>query len=215
MITILAGKKSAAYDKASEKILAPYIKTNSVVRRNANELRSLIDEAMNPSLFGEKNLFVIGDLFENDDAKELFFDSIETLSRAPHDILVKMEKILAADAKKIGNHARVETVTEKSFAKPAFDAFVLANAFASGDKKKTWVTFQEAAFHSDETEPTHGMIWWKLKDMMMKKNGAFSTQQLKSMARDLVGVYHEGRKGGLEMRERLEKFFLTMPIPKK
>jgi hypothetical protein len=36
------------------------------------------------------------------------------------------------------------------------------------------------------------------------------------MARALVAVYHEARLGsGLDMKERLEQFFLTMPDLKK
>jgi len=71
--------------------------------------------------------------------------------------------------------------------------------------------FQEVAHHSDEMEPTHGMIWWKLKDMILKNK---KDESLKKMARELVSVYHESRLGGLGMSERLEKFFLTMPDKK-
>jgi hypothetical protein len=58
-------------------------------------------------------------------------------------------------------------------------------------------------------EKTHGMIWWKLKDMMTKKSSV-PKEKLDAMARRLVSIYHESRLGGLGMKERLEEFFLTL-----
>jgi hypothetical protein len=125
-------------------------------------------------------------------------------------VIVVFDKILALEKKKLD--PRITITETKPVKAPAetFNPFSLGNAFASGDKKKAWMVFQELISHDDEMEKTHGLVWWKLKDMVQKGSG-FSKSQLESMARNLVGVYHESRLGGLGMKERLELFFLTLP----
>lgn len=181
------------------------------VELSSENLSRVFDEMQTPSLFGEQKTFILSQVFEDNDVKKFIIDQLETLENAPHQIIILEPSILAADLKKIEKFAKVEKNSEKEKKEiAAFNPFALANAFAEGDKKKTWITFQEVALHDDEIEKTHGMIWWKLKDMFQKRS-PFSKQQLVSMARDLVDVYHKSRYGGLSMKERLEKFFLTMP----
>ena len=129
-------------------------------------------------------------------------------------MVIILESILAVDTKKFETFAEVQKVLEKNTKASSFDTFALANAFATGDRKKTWIVFQEVLAHSDEMESIHGMIWWKLKDMMQKRS-VYDMATLQSLAKKLVSVYHESRTGGLGMAERLEEFFLTMPSVKK
>lgn len=167
-----------------------------------------------PDLFGEKKTYRITGLEMDEDVKSEFFKLIPELGGTPNDVVVILEKLLAADRKKLEKHTTIiETKSEKKSAEP-FNAFALGNAFASGDKKKTWMVFQELLAHDDEMEKTHGLVWWKLKDIMQKKS-SFSELQLQTMARDLVAAYHESRLGGLDLEKRLELFFLTLPEIKK
>jgi DNA polymerase III delta subunit len=175
----------------------------------------VFDEIQTSSLFGEKKLFILNGILDDEHSKEKFLEQAEFLANAPHDILITAEKLLVGDTRKLEPFANIHTIAEKMVAKSGFDPFSLANAFASGDKKKSWIMLQQVAAQSDEMEPTHGMIWWKLKDMMVKKNSAFSQNQLNDMARKLIAAYHESRLGGIGMRERLEEFFLTVPVSKK
>lgn len=174
-------------------------------------LSQLFDEIQTPSLFGDKKVFVLRNVFENESIKKEIYDQLESIKNAPHDVAIIADKLLVADKKVSDKIATIHESVEKEKKSESFNPFGLANAFASGDKKKTWIMFQEVAHHNDEMEPTHGMIWWKLKDMILKSK---KDESLKKMARDLVSVYHESRLGGLGMSERLEKFFLTMPDKK-
>ena len=217
MITILVGKRTDAFEKKYQEIISRFLELGNVERKDTRDLAysNIFDEIQTLSLFGEKKLFILSGILDDDGSKEVLFEKIETLNNAPHDILITAEKLLAADTRKLEPFAKIHTIAEKTVAKSGFDPFSLANAFAAADRKKTWIMLQQIAAQSGEMEPTHGMVWWKLKDMMTKKNSAFSEAQMKDIARKLVGVYHESRKGGLEMKERLEEFFLTMPASKK
>lgn len=216
MIHFIVGKRNEVFEKTFNKVLTSFGKNSETVRVDATspDFHHFYDHVQTPSLFGELKVFVISNLFENENIKKEFFEKIEGIQNAPHAGVILLENILAADLKKIEGVAEVHKITEKEKKDPPFNSFVLANMFAIGDRKKTWITFQQVLAHEDEMEKIHGMMWWKLKDMMGKK-GIFSKEELQVMARKLVAVYHDSRLGGLTMAERLEEFFLTMPYPKK
>jgi hypothetical protein len=174
------------------------------------DIQNLFDEIQTPSLFGDKKTFVLTNVFEDETIKKNIIERLSESGSSPHDVIMVTDSILAADIKKFEKFAKIHKLAEKEKKESAFNAFALANAFATGDKKKTWLTFQEVLIHEDEMEKVHGMIWWKLKDMVGKR-GVFSKEQLNVMAQKLVSVYHESRLGGMGMQERLEEFFLTLP----
>ena len=177
-------------------------------------LQKVFEVVSSQDLFGEKKTYKIIQADATDEMKKELIDSLEQLENVGNDIVIIFEKLLAAEKKKLGSSVKIIETKTKSEPKEAFNPFSLGNAFASGDRKKTWMVFQELLQHDDEMEKTHGLIWWKLKDMMQKKN-SFSQDQVKSMARDLVAAYHESRLGGIGLKERLELFFLNLPEIKK
>ena len=167
-----------------------------------------------PDLFGERKTYRIHGLDLSDDLFQGFIKNVPDAGLLAHDVLVIVDKLLAADRKKVEKFATVHELKPLKESKEAFNAFALGNAFASGDRKKAWMVFQELLTHEDEMEKTHGLVWWKLKDMVQKK-GVFTDAQLRDMARSLVSAYHDSRLGGLGMKERLELFFLTLPALNK
>jgi hypothetical protein len=178
-------------------------------------LGSIIELLQSPDLFGEKKVYHIEGLDSSEELRKEFFGNVKLLQNAPNDTVVILEKLLVGDRRNIEKYVTIIESKIKTEPKELFNAFALGNALATGDKKKTWVVFQELITHDDEMEKIHGLVWWKIKDMMQKKNSVFNSDQLKTMARELVSVYHESRLGGINMKERLELFFLTLPEPKK
>lgn len=180
-------------------------------------VQKIIEMLQSPDLFGQKKTYRITNVESSEEIKKEFFEAIAELGNTPNDMVIVLEKLLVADRKILEKNKKNISITETKAEKKSdesFNAFALGNAFASGDKKKTWMVFQELLTHDDEMEKTHGLVWWKLKDMMQKK-GLFSESQLQTMARDLVNAYHESRLGGLNLEKRLELFFLSMPEIKK
>lgn len=212
MITFIIGKRTPVFEKTLTKVVGSAdIERVNVTPEN---IYSVFDEIQTPSLFGGKKAFIVSGILELDETKELLFERGASLRDAPHDIVIIHETLLAADVKKAEKLGIVQKITDKEPKESAFNPFVLGNAFETGDKKQTWIAFSRVVENSSEIEPTHGLIWWKLKDMMVKRS-VFAQNQMIKMARNLVAVYHDSRLGGLGMRERLEKFFLTMPDAKK
>jgi DNA polymerase III delta subunit len=202
MITIIVGK--------SKKHLV-----GEVYDASRTDLNRIVDELHSPSLFGDKKTYIIKNISDQEEIKEVIMQLLPAMQSGVHDVILVFDKLLAPDKKKIEKLGI--TITEyktPSEPKESFNPFALGNALESGDKKKSWVMFHEVVSRDDEIEKTHGLVWWKLKDMAMKRS-VFSHDQVIAMMRDMVQVYHESRLGGSSIKDRLEHFFLTLPEIKK
>lgn len=164
-----------------------------------------------PDLFGEIKHYKI---IRADDTAELKEELIKLLAidRAyAHSAEITLEKLLVGEKKKIESRITISEEKPLKESKSAgVNSFALGEAIASGDKKKAWTLFHEITYYDDEIEKTHGLVWWKIKDMFTKRS-AYSKEVIVDIARSLVGVYHESRLGGVGMKERLEQFILTLP----
>lgn len=205
MITFIIGKRNRAYETALAQAVGNLVVEKITV--SAETVNTFFDDAQTPSLFGEKKAFIISGM-DDEAVREAILDRGEALAHAPHDIIVTADTLLAAETKKAEKFGTIVKIVEKKEpARETFNPFMLANAFATGDKKKTWIAYQQVRAQSDEAEPLHGMIWWKLKDMLAKKQ--ITPADAQQTARALVAAYHESRMGGLSLGERLELFFLN------
>lgn len=212
MIYCIIGKKNKAFDTTLQKVVSACGKNNlpEKIIFSGNTEASFLEVVHSADLFGTPKTFIISIDDSLEESKKKLIDLLPSLTAPAYPMIIIFESLLAAELKKVEPYAEIHKVTAVSEKKEPFNPFGLANAFATGDKKKTWIAFQELLHHEDEMEKTHGMIWWKLKDMMMKKSIG-SSVDLSDTARQLVAVYHESRKGGMNLQQRLEYFFLNLP----
>jgi hypothetical protein len=90
-----------------------------------------------------------------------------------------------------------------------FDNFLVANAFANKDKLDTWIYFRQAVEKEVPLEGLAGVLFWKIKDMILKRNfGKFSEKQLKDFASKLSYLLPEARKKVRDAESALEQFLL-------
>ena len=93
--------------------------------------------------------------------------------------------------------------------KEKFDNFLIANAFANKDKLNTWIYFRQAIENGASLEEISGIIFWKIKDMILKKNfSKFKEEQLKDFVSKLSYLIPEARKEGLDAESVFEQFLL-------
>lgn len=211
MIHVLVGKKSKELDKALQSLVSSYPQRELVHIDAAHYEMSLwYEQIFQESLFQEPPLFLIRNLEESQEAYDFFFKQGPRIATSSAECIVMLPSLLAADKKNWEKFSTVTVIKDTDKKTPSYNSFALTNAFATGDRKKAWVTFQETLHHDDEMEKIHGLLWWKLKDMYLKK-GPYSRDQLHTMAQKLVMIYAEARTAGLEIKEGLEKFFLELP----
>ena len=90
-----------------------------------------------------------------------------------------------------------------------FNNFLVANAFGQKDKLNLWIYFRQAVDRGVGMEELIGVLFWKVKDMLIKKDfRKFSEAELKSSASRLSFLLPEARKAGLDAEAAFEQFLL-------
>ena len=93
--------------------------------------------------------------------------------------------------------------------KEKFDNFLIANAFAQKDKLDTWIYFREAVGKGVAMEELAGILFWKVKDLLLKKNFSnYSKEQLEAFASKISYLLPEARKKGQDAESAFEQFLL-------
>jgi hypothetical protein len=93
--------------------------------------------------------------------------------------------------------------------KEKFDNFLVANAFGQKDKLNFWIYFRQAMDKGVGMEELIGVLFWKIKDMIIKKDfRKFSESELKNSASHLSYLLPQVRKDGLDAESAFEQFLL-------
>jgi hypothetical protein len=93
--------------------------------------------------------------------------------------------------------------------KEKFDNFLIASAFANKDKLNTWICFRQSVNAGASLEEINGVLFWKIKDLILKKNfGKFKEEQLKMFTARLSYLLPEARKKGQDAETAFEQFLL-------
>lgn len=126
---------------------------------------------------------------------------------------------------------RMFATEEGAFRLGDFNIFDLAVCFGKRNKKDLWVLYQKTRLRNIPVEEVSGILFWQLRTMFQtlrsqtaehaglksfvfnKAKGYlknYSEQELKKMSADLVFLYHNARRSGLELDLALEKFILGL-----
>ena len=93
--------------------------------------------------------------------------------------------------------------------KPRFNTFALANAFGMKNKAGLWTGFRQAVGAGVALEEITGILFWKAKDMLLKKNfGKFEEAELKNFSAKLSYLLPQARQEGRDAEIALEEFLL-------
>ena len=74
-----------------------------------------------------------------------------------------------------------------------------------------WIYFRQAVDKGVVLEEIIGVLFWKIKDMILKKNfNKFTEEQLKTFASKIAYLLPEARKKGLDAEAAFEQFLLEV-----
>jgi len=215
MIYLFTGTDTEkARQKAFQWVAAARAKAPDVayVRMNADEISaaSLDEAAGTQGLFFLKSLVLLDDPFARAETAELVLEALPKLKESDNAIAILAPKLIAARMKK------VEVAAAKVF---AFDApkkqdrgfnSALVNALAARDGKTLWKEVQKAYRQGDVPEMVHGLLHWKVRDMMQKGGRGWSKDEARVLSRELIELLSESRKGGPALGESLERWALSL-----
>jgi len=206
MIYILSGndtKKKNTYLKKLFKENQPIFVPEASITRE-----ELLNHARSVSLFGGSPIVVIENMLNE-----------ENITLSPEDLLILKdsetafvfmeEKLLAPEIKKYKKHAVIEDFSSSTTKKMPKMNFGIADAFSRKDKIGTWVLYRDAILLGTSPEEISGIIFWKIKTMLLNGTKFFSAGELKNRSSELVSVYHRAHRGKCDFVIGLEQFILS------
>lgn len=170
---------------------------------------SLFDQAKSVSLFGNSPV-IIFDNFIKEGGIALSPDDLSILSESSSTFVFIEEKLLALDSKKYKKYATIEDFSmEVVKTAPKMNVFSIADSFSKRDKIGTWILYRDAVLAGASPEEVSGIIFWKIKTMLLSGTKFFSQDELKNQSSELVSIYHKSHRGELDFTIGLEQFILS------
>ena len=234
MLHVFFGSDRAAVrDNASDFVEKKLSPEGTLTTLDAGEYQpgQLSDALGATSLFGGEEWFMIDGPSENTDLQEDVENALEAMAESPNTFVVLEGPLLAGPKKKYTKFA--ETMEEFTAPKGEhFNAFAMADALATKDKRRLWVLLQEAKLEGMRDEEIIGVLWWQLKSLRLAAEtssakeagmkdfpynkakralGKFPQEhEVRTISQDLLERYHAGHAGLRDMDVALEEWVLTL-----
>lgn len=166
--------------------------------------------ATSASLFGDTMTIVVEGLLSETDMVPSV-DMLKELNDSQPLFIFLEDKLTVSEEKKYTKYSTIthfDLPTIKKSA-PKVNTFAIADAYGKHDKIGTWVLYRDAIEKGTEPEAISGMLFWKIKQMILANPKAQNIHILKRNSGELVSLYHKAHKGERDFVVGLEQFILT------
>lgn len=162
------------------------------------------------SLFAARSTIVLRDVLEEEEIRALVLPHLAAMGESANTFIFlegKLPKPVLDAFKKARSELNVfEAPKEK---KEKFNSFAIANSFGQKDKLGTWLTFRQAVERDVALDELAGILFWKAKDMLLKRNfGKWKEGELEDFAARIARLLPEARRAGPEAESAMEQFLL-------
>lgn len=138
---------------------------------------------------------------------------LDALASSNNAILILAPNLSLAKAKEIEKRATIayvfNTESTRSEATRGFNTN-LVNALAQRSREKLWLEIQRALRAGDQPEMVHGLLHWKARDLMQRRDRVWTPAEARALSLNLITLLQESRRGGLDLSLALEKFALAV-----
>lgn len=181
----------------------------SVSRNNFNRMQ--IESLYSGSgLFFAKSATIFSGVLDYEETRDFVLEKLALMGESDNLFIFlesKLNKPILDAFKKARAEVNIFELPKEK--KEKFDNFLVANAFANKDKLNTWIYFRQAIDRGVIMEELTGVLFWKVKDMILKRNfGKFKEEELKNFIAKLSYLLPEARKEGRDAESAFEKFLL-------
>ncbi|OGI81874.1 hypothetical protein A3I95_00380 [Candidatus Nomurabacteria bacterium RIFCSPLOWO2_02_FULL_44_12] len=212
MLYLFAGDDAPKKILNYEKFLGLLPKEVEVFSFNRSDFDKLQIESFcsGAGLFFKKSAVIFSGALEREETREFILSKLQSMGESPN-YFVFIESRIGKPVIDLFKKARTELniyelPKEK---KEKFNNFLLADALAQRDKLNLWLYFRQAVDLGVGLEELAGVLFWKAKDMILKKNlGKFKEPELKNFASKLSYLLPEARKRGRDAEAAFEEFLL-------
>jgi len=202
------GKLRRAMDALQKRV--PYAHILRITDEDEEEI-SLKDILESKGLFHPRRVVLFDKVLSNKVIREDIFKHLKEMKESEHIFFIYEEKISAAHEKKLSQYAeKIEKSDRKETEKKKENVFALANALGSGKRSDVWIEYRKALLSGAAPEALHGMIFWKVKDMLVKGISGSREDEYREMLSMLAEMPHKTRRDGVELEYALERFILSL-----
>ncbi|MCE9585276.1 hypothetical protein K8Q94_01475 [Candidatus Nomurabacteria bacterium] len=211
MIYLFGGDDTKNKRLSFEKFLKQY-KNVEVFNINKSDFNEMQIESLysGAGLFFSKCLVVFNNVFEKEEIQDFILDKLDLIKESGNDFVFiegKLKKSITDAFKK--SRAEINIFELPKQAKEKYDNFILTDDFYRKDKLNLWIHFRQAMDAGVGMEELVGVLFWKAKDMLLKKNmGKFSEAELKNFTSKISYLLPEARKEGRDDQSAFEQFLL-------
>ena len=212
MIYLFSGDDTKTKYKNYEKFISTYPKEIEVFSISKNNFDRMQIESLysGAGLFFNKCLVAFVDVFEREETRDFILEKLDLISQSQNDFVFlegKLNKSILDAFKKVRAEMNIFELTKEK--KEKFNSFLLANALEDKNKLQLWIYFRQAIDHGVGMEELIGILFWKAKDMILKKSfGKFKEAELQNFVSKISYLLPEARKRGLDDESAFEQFIL-------
>ncbi len=194
------------------------------------QIGKLRDLSESMSLFGNKTLVLLDNVLgENEE----IFDSLESLKNSQNIFVLREEKLLKSELKKLEKFSEKieEVVLPEGKKKEVFNIFSFTDAIGERNKKNSWILYEKAIFTGLVPEELFWKVVSQVRNMLLVKKTKSANEagihpfvygkakgflknykegELESLSEKLVVGYHQARNGEVEIETLLEKTLLSL-----
>lgn len=161
-------------------------------------------------LFFSKALILIDDPFADASTADVVLDMLDELAASENPIALVAPKLLAARAAKIEKQAaKVFKEDARPVAARGFNS-ALVNALGARKGEVLWLEIVKALRAGDAPEAIHGLLHWKVRDLMQKGSAAWTPEEVRALSVALITLVSDARSGDLPLAPALERFALSL-----
>ena len=214
MIYLFAGDGAKNKILSYEKFIRSISKGEEVLFISRNNFNKMQIESLysGSSLFSAKSAVVFENILEYEENRDFILDKLSLMGESANSFIfleAKLNKPILDAFKKARAELNIFELPKEKREK--FDNFLVANAFAEKDKLNTWIYFRQAMDVGVGMEEIIGVLFWKIKDMILKKNfRRFTETELKDFAMRLSYLLPQARKEGRDAESAFEQFLLEV-----
>ena len=174
-------------------------------------------------LFFSKCVVVLSNIFEREETQDFILEKLQLMGQSDSSFIFlegKLNKSILNAFKKARTELNTFLLSKEK--RELFDNFLVANAFGVKDKLNLWIYFRQAMDKGVGMEELIGVLFWKIKDMMIKSppersessgragisSKKFSKSELEDLACKLSYLLPQARKAGLDAESVFERFLL-------
>lgn len=212
MIYLFAGDDSKRKNIALEDFTKslPFDMATFFISRNNFESDQIESLYSGSSLFSAVCSVVFSNILEREDHRDFVLGKLAEMASSQNIFIFiesKLNKAILDAFKEVRAELNVFELSKE--AKEKFNNFFLADAFGNKDKLNLWIYYRQAVDKGVGLEELVGVLFWKIKDMILKKNFyKFKEEELKNISSKLSYLLPEARKEGRDAEAALEAFLL-------